>query len=38
VTKHLVKKGYQGLIGLEHGIKGELSDLVSAYREIDAAF
>jgi len=37
VTKHLVEKGYQGLIGLEHGIKGELSDLMNAYREIDTA-
>jgi len=37
VTKHLVKKGYEGIIGLEHGIQGELSDLVAAYREIDVA-
>lgn len=37
VTKHLLKKGYQGLIGLEHGIQGQRADLVKAYREIDAA-
>lgn len=36
VTKNLVKKGYKGIIGLEHGIKGELSDLVKAYRDIES--
>jgi hydroxypyruvate isomerase len=37
VTQHLVDKGYQGIIGLEHGIQGKLADLTKAYREIDAA-
>ena len=37
VTKHLLEKGYTGVIGLEHGIKGTPEDLVKSYREIDAA-
>jgi hydroxypyruvate isomerase len=37
VTRHLVEKGYQGVIGLEHGIQGNLDDLLRAYREIDSA-
>ncbi|MEM9080412.1 MAG: TIM barrel protein [Verrucomicrobiota bacterium] len=37
VTKHLVEKGYEGVIGLEHGIAGTLEDLVGSYREIDGA-
>ncbi len=36
VTKHLQKKGYNGVIGLEHGIEGSVEDLVQSYREIDA--
>ncbi|MGJ8724904.1 MAG: TIM barrel protein [Roseibacillus sp.] len=36
VTKHLQKKGYTGVIGLEHGIEGTPEDLVKSYREIDA--
>lgn len=37
VSKHLKKKGYTGVVGLEHGIRGKSKDLVKAYREIDAA-
>ena len=37
VTKHLKDKGFTGLIGLEHGIKGKTEDLVASYREIDRA-
>ena len=37
VTKNLKEKGYTGVIGLEHQIKGTSEDLVKAYREIDAA-
>ncbi len=36
LVKHLVSKGYEGVIGLEHGIKGTSDDLVKAYRELDA--
>ena len=37
VTKHLQKKGYTGVIGMEHNIAGTPEDLVKSYREIDAA-
>ena len=36
VTKNLVKKGYTGVVGLEHGIKGKAKDLVKSYRDIEA--
>ncbi|MBT8045230.1 MAG: sugar phosphate isomerase/epimerase [Verrucomicrobiae bacterium] len=42
VTKWLRKKGYDGVIGMEHGVKGKklgkqgLDDLIAAYRAIDA--
>ncbi|MBK1835498.1 TIM barrel protein [Roseibacillus ishigakijimensis] len=37
LTKHIRDKGYQGVYGLEHGIQGNVADLVRSYREIDAA-
>lgn len=42
VTKWLSQKGYDGVIGMEHGVKGKkkgkegLVDLIAAYRKIDA--
>ncbi|MGB0774463.1 MAG: TIM barrel protein [Akkermansiaceae bacterium] len=40
VTKWLRKKGYTGVIGMEHGVKGNgaegLKNLLAAYRKIDA--
>ena len=36
VTKHIKDKGYTGVIGLEHNIKGTAKDLIKAYRDIDA--
>ena len=40
VTKWLRNKGYTGVIGMEHGVKGKgeqgLKDLITAYRKIDA--
>lgn len=36
VTRHIKEKGFTGVYGLEHGIKGSTDDLVNCYREIDA--
>jgi len=40
VTKWLRKKGYTGVIGMEHGVKAKgeegLADLLASYRGIDA--
>lgn len=36
VTRHLKDKGFTGVFGMEHGVKGTPEDLVKAYRDIDA--
>ncbi|MCU0335940.1 MAG: TIM barrel protein [Chitinophagaceae bacterium] len=40
VFRHLHRKGYQGILGMEHGIAGEGKEgelaLIKAYREADA--
>lgn len=40
IFKHLHKKGYQGVLGMEHGIAGQGKDgeaaLIKAYREADS--
>ncbi|PIF05327.1 MAG: xylose isomerase [Draconibacterium sp.] len=40
VFKHIYEKGYQGVMGMEHGISGKGAEgekrLIEAYREVDA--